>query len=71
MLPEVAHFFKYHLLMTTATKQPEPELLTLRELAEYLRVSERTAYQLVSDGTVPATKVTSPQRPSPTQAARI
>jgi excisionase family DNA binding protein len=34
-----------------------PELLTLRELAEYLRVSMRTAYQLASDGEIPAVKV--------------
>jgi excisionase family DNA binding protein len=40
-----------------AATTDQPELLTLRELAEYLRVSDRTAYQLVSDGVVPATKV--------------
>lgn len=34
-----------------------PELLTLRELAQYLRVSTRTAYQLAADGEVPAVKV--------------
>jgi excisionase family DNA binding protein len=41
--------------MSTTTERPE--LLTLRELAEYLRVSMRTAYQLASDGAVPAVKV--------------
>lgn len=40
--------------MATAT---QPELLTLRELADYLRVSIRTAYQLATDGAVPAVKV--------------
>jgi excisionase family DNA binding protein len=39
------------------TEQPQPELLTLRELAGYLRVSMRTAYQLAKDGDVPAVKV--------------
>jgi excisionase family DNA binding protein len=34
-----------------------PELLTIRELAAYLRVSLRTAYQLAYDGAVPAVKV--------------
>jgi excisionase family DNA binding protein len=40
-----------------ATVEHRPELLTLRELAVYLRVSVRTAYQLVSAGDVPAVKV--------------
>jgi excisionase family DNA binding protein len=35
----------------------EPELLTLAELARLLRVSTRTAYRYVYDGTVPAVKV--------------
>jgi len=39
------------------TTEPRHELLTLRELAAYLRVSMRTAYQLAMDGTVPAVKV--------------
>lgn len=39
------------------TTEQRPELLTLRELADYLRVSIRTAYQLASDGAVPAVKV--------------
>jgi excisionase family DNA binding protein len=34
-----------------------PDVLTLRELASYLRVSLRTAYQLVADGDVPAVKI--------------
>jgi excisionase family DNA binding protein len=40
--------------MTTTTK---PQLLTLQELADYLRVSMRTAYQLAAEGKVPAVKV--------------
>jgi len=39
--------------MTTAI----PEILTVRELCDYLRVSPRTAYQLVAAGQVPAVKV--------------
>jgi excisionase family DNA binding protein len=34
-----------------------PELLTLNELAEYLRIGRRTAWQLVNEGAVPAVKV--------------
>jgi excisionase family DNA binding protein len=40
-----------------ATTEERPELLTPRELAAYVRVSIRTAYQLCSDGAVPAVKV--------------
>lgn len=35
----------------------QPELLTVQELASYLRVGMRTAYQYVTDGVVPAVKV--------------
>ena len=41
--------------MPTTTEQPD--FLTVRELARYLRVSLRTAYQLVYDGAVPSVKV--------------
>ena len=40
-----------------ATTAERPELLTIRELAAYLRVSLRTAYQLAYDGAVPAVKL--------------
>jgi excisionase family DNA binding protein len=40
-----------------ATTTVEPAFLSVRELAHYLRVSERTAYQLIYDGSVPCVKV--------------
>lgn len=40
-----------------STTEQRPELLTLREVAEYLRVSTRTAYQLARDGAIPAVRV--------------
>jgi putative molybdopterin biosynthesis protein len=36
---------------------PLPAFLTVNELADYLRVSIRTAYQLVTDGEVPSVRV--------------
>ena len=33
------------------------EILTLREVAEYLKIGERTAYRLVQEGKLPAFKV--------------
>jgi nitrogen PTS system EIIA component len=41
------------------TEAEQPDFLTVRELARYLRVSLRTAYQLVYDGAVPSVKVAS------------
>jgi excisionase family DNA binding protein len=39
------------------TSTQAPELMTLAELATYLRVSKRTAYRLAYEGAVPAVKV--------------
>ena len=33
------------------------EIMTLREVAEYLKVAEKTAYRLVADGKLPGFKV--------------
>ena len=33
------------------------DILTLREVADYLKVTERTLYRLVQDGKLPAFKV--------------
>jgi excisionase family DNA binding protein len=41
------------------TTADQADFLTVQELARYLRVSLRTAYQLVYDGAVPSVKVAS------------
>lgn len=41
-------------MSTTTTR---PDFLTVRELGEYLRVSRRTAYQLIYDGRVPHVRI--------------
>ncbi|WP_298729294.1 helix-turn-helix domain-containing protein [uncultured Pseudomonas sp.] len=33
------------------------EIMTLREVAEYLKLAEKTAYRLAADGTIPGFKV--------------
>ena len=33
------------------------EIMTLREVAEFLKVNERTIYRLVADGRIPGFKV--------------
>lgn len=35
----------------------EPAVLTLREVAELLRIAEKTAYTLAAEGTIPGFKV--------------
>jgi excisionase family DNA binding protein len=52
----VTNSFNYLQLMTTTTEQ-QHDLLTVRELGEYLRVSTRTAYQLIYDGHVPHVRI--------------
>ena len=33
------------------------DILTIKEVAEYLKVAEKTAYRLVADGVIPGFKV--------------
>ena len=33
------------------------DIMTIKELAEYLKLNEKTAYRLVSDGKIPGFKV--------------
>lgn len=40
------------------TQTPAPEFLTVRELAELLRIKERKVYELASSGEVPVSRVT-------------
>ena len=35
----------------------ESDILTIKEVAEYLKVKEKTAYKLVADGKIPGFKV--------------
>lgn len=40
-----------------AISDPEGEILTLEEVAAYLKVGKRTLYRLVQDGKIPAFKL--------------
>jgi len=35
----------------------DTDILTIREVAEYLRITEKTAYRLASEGKIPGFKV--------------
>lgn len=41
---------------------PDDEILTVKELADYLKIAEKTAYRFVSEGKVPGFKVGSAWR---------
>ena len=45
----------------TDTSKP-PTLLTVREIADYLRVHQRTAYRLITGGSIKAIKIGSQWR---------
>ncbi len=44
--------------MTDVSEAPARDLLTTREVADYLRVKERRVYELVRQGAIPCTRVT-------------
>lgn len=41
---------------------PDDEILTIKELADYLKIAEKTAYRFVAEGKIPAFKVGSSWR---------
>jgi excisionase family DNA binding protein len=41
----------------TEQSSREPQLLTLADVAKYLKIAERTAYQWVKDGRLPGFKL--------------
>lgn len=41
---------------------PNDDIMTVKELAEYLKIAEKTAYRFVSEGKVPGFKVGSAWR---------
>ena len=41
---------------------PSDEILTVKELAEYLKIAEKTAYRFASEGKVPGFKIGSAWR---------
>jgi excisionase family DNA binding protein len=47
----------YRLARPMATTASESEILTLRDVADYLKVTERTIYRLISAKKIPAFKV--------------
>ena len=55
MLPLVAKFAIYHRISPMA--RPETDILTISDVATYLKVAERTAYRLAASKKIPGFKV--------------
>lgn len=57
---EHSAFFRYF-LTTNKTRENNgmsmTDILTIREVAEYLKLNEKTTYRLVAEGTIPGFKV--------------
>ncbi|MDC9700992.1 MAG: helix-turn-helix domain-containing protein [Alphaproteobacteria bacterium] len=41
---------------------PNDEIMTVKEIADYLKIAEKTAYQIASEGKVPSFKIGSSWR---------
>ena len=48
---------KAHLRRKTVMSKQSPDVMTLNEVAEYLRIPRSTAYKLVQEGRLPGQKV--------------
>jgi excisionase family DNA binding protein len=50
--------FEYFTMSSALENAPMPdEIMTVREVAEFLKVTERTIYRLASEGEIPSFKV--------------
>lgn len=53
-IPQFSHILTYSLMVG---KTMSDEILTLKEVADYLKLAEKTAYRLASEGKLPGFKV--------------
>lgn len=54
LIPQFSHILTYSL---TVGKTMSDEILTLKEVADYLKLAEKTAYRLAAEGKLPGFKV--------------
>lgn len=53
-IPQFSHILTYSLMVG---KTMSDEILTLKEVADYLKLAEKTAYRLAAEGKLPGFKV--------------
>jgi len=54
LVPQFSHIFTYSLMMG---KTMSDEIMTLKEIANYLKLAEKTAYRLAAEGKLPGFRV--------------
>lgn len=54
LVPRFSHILPYNLMVD---KTMSDEILTLKEVADYLKLAEKTAYRLPAEGKLPGFKV--------------
>jgi excisionase family DNA binding protein len=61
-LPFNSIIFNRHKFLEGIKAMSEADILTVKELADYLKIAEKTAYRFVAEGKIPAFKVGSAWR---------
>tara|TARA_R110002096_G_scaffold35739_3_gene100497 strand:- start:1620 stop:1868 length:249 start_codon:yes stop_codon:yes gene_type:complete len=54
LIPQFSHILTYNLIVG---KTMSDEIMTLKEVADYLKLAEKTAYRLAAEGKLPGFKV--------------
>ena len=54
LIPRFSHILTYSLMVG---KTMSDEIMTLKEVADYLKLAEKTAYRLAAEGKLPGFKV--------------
>lgn len=55
-IPDSSRIFSRQYTISAGTRM-DTDVMTIREVAEYLKLTEKTAYRLAADGTLPGFKV--------------
>lgn len=56
VIPEFSRIFS-DACMISSGRHMDTDVMTIREVAEYLKLTDKTAYRLAADGTIPGFKV--------------
>jgi excisionase family DNA binding protein len=55
-LPDISRIFSYRPNRAVRSRM-DSDIMTIREIAEYLKLTEKTAYRLTAEGKIPGFKV--------------
>lgn len=57
MASAILSYFLIQSLGSDGSRQLESDVMTIREVADYLKLAEKTAYRLAAEGKIPGFKV--------------